>query len=121
MIRRARSSPRSEASHSFIRTSSTDSSKPPLSRDNVRVLMSIDIEKTDLNQGRGCARPCVRPDADYALSWIHTYGKGRVFFTALGHTPAFFAAAESQRLLLQGHPVRARRSRGRHDAEREAG
>jgi type 1 glutamine amidotransferase len=63
----------------------------PLSRDKVRVLMSMDIEKTDLNQGRGCTRPCVRPDADYALSWIHTYGKGRVFFTALGHTPAFFA------------------------------
>src|SRR5204862_7225815 len=32
------------------------------------------------------------PDADYALSWIHTYGRGRVFFTALGHTPAFFAS-----------------------------
>jgi type 1 glutamine amidotransferase len=63
----------------------------PLSRDRVRVLMSIDIENTDLNQGRGCGRPCVRPDADYALSWIHNYGKGRVFFTALGHTPAFFS------------------------------
>ena len=52
--------------------------EPPLSRDSVHVLMSIDIEKTDLNQGRGCA-PRVRPDADYALSWIHTYGKGRCF------------------------------------------
>ncbi len=65
--------------------------EPPLSRDKVHVLMSLDVEKTDLNQGRGCVRPCVRPDSDYALSWIHTYGKGRVFFTALGHTPAFFA------------------------------
>jgi type 1 glutamine amidotransferase len=65
--------------------------EPPLSRDKVRVLMSIDVEKTDLNQGRGCARPCVRPDSDYALSWIHNYGKGHVFFTSLGHTPAFFA------------------------------
>jgi len=53
--------------------------------------MSMDVEKTDLNQGRGCTRPCVRADADYALSWIRSYGKGRVFFTALGHTPAFFA------------------------------
>ena len=24
---------------------------------------------------------------DYALSWIHNYGKGRVFFCALGHRP----------------------------------
>jgi type 1 glutamine amidotransferase len=74
----------------------------PLSRDKVRVLMSMDIEKTDLNQGRGCARPCVRPDADYALSWIHNYGKGRVFFTALGHTPAFFATANLSDFFFRG-------------------
>jgi type 1 glutamine amidotransferase len=76
--------------------------EPPLSRDKVHVLMSVDIEKTDLNQGRGCARPCVRPDADYALSWIHTYGKGRVFFTALGHTPAFFASPNLSDFFFRG-------------------
>jgi type 1 glutamine amidotransferase len=76
--------------------------EPPLSRDTVHVLMSIDIEKTDLNQGRGCGRPCVRTDADYALSWIHNYGKGRVFFTALGHTPAFFAAANLSDFFFRG-------------------
>jgi type 1 glutamine amidotransferase len=74
----------------------------PLSRDKVRVLMSMDIEKTDLNQGRGCGRPCVRPDADYALSWIHNYGKGRVFFTALGHTPAFFATPNLSDFFFRG-------------------
>lgn len=76
--------------------------EPPLSRDKVRVLMSMDLERTDLNQGRGCGRPCVRPDADYALSWIHTYGKGRVFFTALGHTPAFFASANLSDFFFRG-------------------
>lgn len=76
--------------------------EPPLSRDKVRVLMSIDIEKTDLNQGRGCARPCVRADSDYALSWIHNYGKGRVFFTALGHTPAFFASPDLSDFFFRG-------------------
>ena len=74
----------------------------PLSRDKVHVLMSMDIEKTDLNQGRGCARPCVRADADYALSWIHSYGKGRVFFTALGHTPAFFASPNLSDFFFRG-------------------
>jgi type 1 glutamine amidotransferase len=74
----------------------------PLSRDKVRVLMSMDIEKTDLNQGRGCMRPCVRPDADYALSWIQSYGKGRVFFTALGHTPAFFASPNLSDFFFRG-------------------
>jgi type 1 glutamine amidotransferase len=76
--------------------------EPPLSREKVHVLMSIDIEKTDLHQGRGCGRPCVRPDADYALSWIHNYGKGRVFFTALGHTPAFFAAPNLSDFFFRG-------------------
>ncbi len=74
----------------------------PLSRDKVHVLMSMDIEKTDLNQGRGCARPCVRQDSDYALSWIHRYGKGRVFFTALGHTPAFFASPNLSDFFFRG-------------------
>lgn len=74
----------------------------PLSRAKVRVLMSMDVENTDLNQGRGCARPCVRPDADYALSWIHNYGKGRVFFTALGHTPAFFASPNLSDFFFRG-------------------
>jgi type 1 glutamine amidotransferase len=76
--------------------------EPPLSRDKVRVLMSIDVDKTDLNQGRGCGRPCVRPDSDYALSWIHTYGKGRVFFTALGHTPAFFTVPNLSDFFFRG-------------------
>jgi len=76
--------------------------EPPLSRDTVRVLMSMDIENTDLNQGRGCGRPCVRPDSDYALSWIRNYGKGRVFFTALGHTPAFFATPNLSDFFFRG-------------------
>ena len=76
--------------------------EPPLSRDKVRVLMSIDIEHTDLNQGRGCGRPCVRADGDYALSWIHSYGKGRVFFTALGHTPAFFTSRDLSDFFFRG-------------------
>jgi type 1 glutamine amidotransferase len=76
--------------------------EPPLSRETVRVLMSIDVDKTDLHQGRGCGRPCIRPDADYALSWIRSYGKGRVFFTALGHTPAFFASPPLSDFFFRG-------------------
>jgi type 1 glutamine amidotransferase len=76
--------------------------EPPLSRNTVRVLMSIDVEKTDLNQGRGCGRPCVRPDSDYALSWIRSHGKGRVFFTSLGHTPAFFGSAPLSDFFFRG-------------------
>ena len=98
---RARSWPRSAASLSCTRTSSTASWKDRVRAHRARV-MSMDLEHTDLNQGRGCGRPCVRPDADYALSWIRSHGKGRVFFTALGHTPAFFASADLSGFFFRG-------------------
>jgi type 1 glutamine amidotransferase/sugar phosphate isomerase/epimerase len=72
-----------------------------LSRDRVRVLMSIDVERTDMNQGRDCSR-CVRLDNDYILSWIRRHGKGRVFYTALGHAPAAFMVEEFNAFFLAG-------------------
>jgi len=63
--------------------------EPPYSRQQVHVLMSIDIEKTDLNQGR-CFGKCFRDDNDYAIAWIHEYGKGRVFHSTFGHSPSVF-------------------------------
>jgi type 1 glutamine amidotransferase/HEAT repeat protein/sugar phosphate isomerase/epimerase len=62
----------------------------PYSREKLRVLLSIDVEKTDMNQGLPCAQPCARADNDYAISWIRSYGKGRVFFSTLGHNPTLF-------------------------------
>ncbi len=61
----------------------------PYSREKVRVLLSIDIEKTDMNQGR-CYGKCAREDNDYAVSWTKQYGKGRVFYTTFGHNPYVF-------------------------------
>jgi len=62
----------------------------PYSRDKAHVLLSIDIEKSDLaTTGRFC-KDCTRPDHDYAMSWIKSYGKGRVFCTPLGHTTILF-------------------------------
>ena len=48
------------------------------SRDSVHVLMSLDNSSVDINKGK-------RADKDYAISWVREYGKGRVFFTGLGH------------------------------------
>jgi type 1 glutamine amidotransferase len=62
----------------------------PYSREKLHVLLSMDVQKTDMNQGRPCQWPCVRPDHDYAVSWIRSYGKGRVFFAILGHQPTIF-------------------------------
>jgi type 1 glutamine amidotransferase/sugar phosphate isomerase/epimerase len=74
----------------------------PYSRDKLRVLLSIDVEKTDMNQGRPCAKPCVRADQDYAVSWIHAYGKGRVFFCILGHNPTLYMTPSLAEYFLAG-------------------
>ena len=60
----------------------------PYSRNRVRVLMSIDTEKTDFQgQPRG---NCFREDNDYALAWVRQYGRGRVFYSTIAHNPYVF-------------------------------
>jgi type 1 glutamine amidotransferase len=74
----------------------------PYSREKARVLISIDVEKSDMaTAGRLCTE-CTRPDHDYAMSWIRSYGKGRVFCTPLGHTPILFTDPRWTRHLLAG-------------------
>lgn len=59
--------------------------KDPYSRDKLQVLLSVDLEKSDKP-----AKPIKRKDKDFPLSWIKAYGKGRVFYSALGHNKATF-------------------------------
>ena len=60
----------------------------PYSRNRVRVLMSIDTDKTKFEgQPRG---NCFREDNDYALAWVRNYGRGRVFYCTIGHNPYVF-------------------------------
>lgn len=77
----------------------------PYGRDTLRVLLSIDTARTDMSQGSDttlakAAQFSVgidfmgREDADYAVSWIKTYGQGRVFYTTLGHVPTMFMTPE---------------------------
>ena len=56
--------------------------KAPYSRDDLHVLMSIDLSKTkELGS---------RPDHDYAMGWVRSYGEGRIFYSALGHFPELY-------------------------------
>jgi uncharacterized protein len=52
------------------------------SRDKVNVLLSLDASKLDYSNN-----PRIhRTDHDFAVAWSKMYGKGRVFYSTLGHT-----------------------------------
>ena len=58
------------------------------SRNRNRVLLSIDLTKTDLaNEPHD---GCYRADKDYAMAWVRQYGRGRIFYATFGHHPAIF-------------------------------
>jgi len=62
--------------------------KAPYSREKVRVLLSIDASKTNIRLDR--IDTIHRRDRDFAISWVKSYSKGRVFYCALGHQHDIF-------------------------------
>jgi type 1 glutamine amidotransferase len=67
----------------------------PYSREKLHIITSIDPTSIDLSIG-------ARPDHDYASSWCHNVGKGRSFYTALGHHKAVWLDPRFQNHLLGG-------------------
>jgi uncharacterized protein len=63
------------------------------SRDNLRVLMRLDPGRLDLKN-----RHVHRTDRDFAVTWAKTYGKGRVFYSSLGHVPENWDRPDVQEL-----------------------
>ena len=57
---------------------------PPYTRDKLRVLVTIDTGRTDMSEKRYIL-PERRKDGDLAISWVKNYGRGRVFYSTLGH------------------------------------
>ena len=51
------------------------------SRDKVNVLLRLDEAKLKYGDKR-----VKREDRDFAVAWAKMYGKGRVFYSTLGHT-----------------------------------
>ncbi|MEN8724173.1 MAG: ThuA domain-containing protein [Lentimonas sp.] len=51
----------------------------PYSRDNLRVLLHLDPATSDPVKG------LKRKDHDYAVAWVQSVGKGRVFYSSIGH------------------------------------
>ena len=77
----------------------------PYSREKLHVLLSIDypnspeVAKAEQRLRERAAAPAAkdgekrdlaaaRADHDYALAWIRSWGKGRLFYCALGHRPS---------------------------------
>jgi len=74
---------------------------PPYSRDKVHVLLSFDAAKTDMHQKPDCDI-CDRADNDIAVSWIRSYGKGRIFYASIGHLPTLFETPSMAKFFLAG-------------------
>ena len=57
--------------------------------ENVHVLLSVDADKSPemFKPGRNGQKLYERPNRDYPVAWIKTYGKGRVYYNSLGHMP----------------------------------
>ena len=71
--------------------------REPYSRDKVRVLLSLDTDKTNMTV------PWIhRKDGDFALAWVKQHGKGRVFYSAIGHKSEIWWNPQILRFYLDG-------------------
>ncbi len=70
----------------------------PYSREKLHVLLSLDPTRKDLSANQYTNRP----DGDYGMVWIRSYGKGRVFNVGLGHRPEFYESPKMQQMVLEG-------------------
>ena len=68
--------------------------REPMTREGIRVLLSLDLAKME--------DPKLRKDGDYAISWIRPYGKGRVFYCTLGHAKAAYTNPDVMKHYLAG-------------------
>ncbi|TPG21709.1 ThuA domain-containing protein [Sphingomonas koreensis] len=71
--------------------------KAPYDRSKVDVLARLDTSKLDLKN------PNVhRTDGDFPVAWIKSYGKGRVFYSDLGHPVASWDDPRIRDMYLKG-------------------
>jgi uncharacterized protein len=66
------------------------------SRNTVRVLMRLDASKLDLNNPR-----VHRKDLDFAVTWAKMYGKGRVYYSTLGHVEQNWDDPRMQKMYVE--------------------
>ncbi len=69
--------------------------RDPYSRERLHIILSIDNRSIDVSKGK-------RSDHDYAVSWCHKVGKGREFYTSLGHREEVWRDPRYQEHLMGG-------------------
>ncbi len=70
---------------------------PDYDRSKIDVLARIDTASVDMKA------PMVhRTDGDFPIAWIKPYGKGRVFYSGLGHTDAAWDDPRVQTMFVEG-------------------
>lgn len=66
------------------------------SREKVNVIMRLDDSKLDYTKA-----PKARADRDFAITWSKMHGKGRVFYSSLGHTRESWQDPDVQKMYLE--------------------
>jgi type 1 glutamine amidotransferase len=66
------------------------------SRSKVRVLMRLDVSNLDMKN-----KNVHRTDGDFAVTWAKMYGKGRVYYTTLGHVEENWDKPEFQQMITE--------------------
>ena len=74
----------------------------PYSREKLHVLLSIDAPATKAADAKWDEKAGKRADADYAISWVKTYGQGRVFYCSFGHNDGTWLKPAILRHYLDG-------------------
>ncbi|MDF7799727.1 ThuA domain-containing protein [Pontiellaceae bacterium B1224] len=65
--------------------------KDPYSRDNQRVIVSLDMDDPDTAAVKGGnPKKVERTDGDFGVTWVRPEGDGRVFYCSMGHNHAIF-------------------------------
>jgi len=77
--------------------------KDPYSRQNQRIITSLDMDDPDTKAVKGGNPESVnRTDNDFGITWVRPEGKGRVFYCSMGHNHHIFWDARILQHYLAG-------------------
>ena len=79
----------------------------PYSREKLHIILSVDNSSIDIEK-----KGVNRKDKDFAIAWGQEYGKGRSFYTSLGHRKEVWKDERFQKHLIGGLQWAVKRAEG---------